>query len=108
VNKRKTTRRDFTKTVATLAVAPLTVAAAESTAAADQPAQTPPPRDPLTVAADALTEIVRARHGRHLTDEQIRRVRQSIQNNLRSAERLRRFPLNNSDEPAFLFSADVP
>jgi hypothetical protein len=99
MDKRKPTRRDFARTVAGLAAAPL--ATQEAPAAADPP-------EPVAAAAEVLTEIVRRRHGTHLTDEQLRRVRQGIERGLHAAEMLRRFPLRNSDEPAFQFSADVP
>jgi hypothetical protein len=105
MSKPKTTRRQFAKTVAALAAAPLVLDARPAKAA--QPAPAAPAREPIAAAADALTEIVRVRHGTHLTEEQLRRVRQSIQSSLRSVERLRRFPLRNSDEPAFVFSADI-
>jgi hypothetical protein len=89
------TRRQFARTLAALAATPLL---AESAAAAD------PPR----TAADALAEVVRLRHGKHLTDEQMKQVLRSIQTDLRLGDILRRTKLTNGDEPAFAFTADVP
>ena len=47
-------------------------------------------------------------HGKHLTENQLKRLRRRIEANMASAERLKKFRLKNSDEPAFLFSAEVP
>jgi hypothetical protein len=43
-----------------------------------------------------------------MNEEQMRRAGQRVAGNQRAAERLARFPLQNGDEPAFLFGADVP
>jgi hypothetical protein len=87
-------RRQFGRAVAALAAAPLTM---PRVAAAD------PPR----TAADAMSEVIRLRHGKHLSDEQLKQVERGIQLSLRQGETLKRFPLKNSDEPAFAFTADV-
>jgi hypothetical protein len=58
--------------------------------------------------AEALTEIVRARYGRHLSEEQLKEVEQTIRKDLLVAELLKRTKLLNSDEPAFVFRADLP
>jgi hypothetical protein len=88
------TRRQFHGTLAALAAAPA-VASADDAPAATSPAQ-------------ALTALLRSRHGRHLSAEQLQQVRQAVEVNLQVAARLNRVPLQNADEPALSFSADVP
>ncbi|HZT82051.1 MAG TPA: hypothetical protein VFA26_17625, partial [Gemmataceae bacterium] len=58
--------------------------------------------------ADALSEAVKLRYGKQLTEAQLKRVKQSIQRGQATAGILRRTRLANGDEPAFVFSADVP
>jgi hypothetical protein len=97
-------RRDFATALALAALAPAGASAAGPKAA-------PPPEketDPLAAAARALADLVRARHGKHLSDEQLKRVRASIHGHLASGRRMRRVKLANGDEPAFTFSAEVP
>lgn len=93
-------RREFTRDLALLAAAPLVVPAASA------PAQPSP--DPLLAVATALTEVVKARHGKHLTEEQLHSVGQSVLRLQASAERMKRTPLRNSDEPSVIFQADLP
>jgi hypothetical protein len=62
----------------------------------------------LPAAADALTALVRARYGRHLTEAQLRSVRRRVLGHLASADHLRSVKLTNADEPDFTFSAEVP
>jgi hypothetical protein len=95
----RSTRREFNRHVAALAVG---TAGAGVAPAGDAPAARP------ASAGEALAEIVRLRYGRHLSEEQLRRVRQAIAGNLRAADRLYQVALQNGDEPAFAFSAEVP
>ncbi len=95
-------RRDFAKAVALLAAAPL-AAVAEPAAAQDKPP--PKPEGPAGMA-QALTEVVRLRYGKHLSDEQLQAVQRGLTGSLASAERLAKVPLKNGDEPAFTFSPD--
>jgi hypothetical protein len=104
VSRPKSTRREFNKSLALAAAAPLAVCAA---AAADQPAGQPPPAEALAGTAQALTEVVRLRYGKHVTDVQLKRVRQQIERGLRGRNALRRPPLRNADEPDFVFFAEV-
>jgi len=99
------TRRDFGKVLALLALTPL--AAATPAAQAEQ--QQPPAAkdDKALTPAQALTEVVKNRHGKNLTDEQLQSVQRSITNLLAVADRLKKFPLTNGDEPAFVFSPDA-
>ena len=96
-------RREFHKTIGLLAAGSLGLASLEAGAA--QPAGDGNPR---TVAAAALMDIIRARYGKFLGEDQLKRVRQKVLGNVSTAESLRRVPLHNSDEPAFIFRADLP
>ena len=91
-------RRQFTKSIALLAAAPL--AGSLQPAVAQEKADPPAP-------AQALTDVVRSRYGKHLTEEQLKAVQRGIERNLRNADTLRKTNLKNSDEPDFVFSADV-
>jgi hypothetical protein len=99
------TRREFAKALALAAAAPLV--ASPNTARADDPTPPAKPPGPLA-AAEALTELARLQHGKHLTDEQLKAVQRSILGGVFAAERMNKVPLKNSDEPAFVFSADLP
>ncbi len=89
------TRRDFARAASALAAA----AGLAAPARAAQP--------PATSDAQALYDLIRARHGKHLDATQLQDVRADIEGNLRRAEALRKFPVGQAD-PAFVFSADVP
>jgi hypothetical protein len=111
MSKRQSTRREFNKKMgllvaAPLVAAPLAASQAPPASAAQQP-DPPRPEEVIPASARALTEIVRLRHGKHLTEEQLQRIRQRIQGNLFAGTVLRRFPLRNADEPDFVFSADI-
>jgi hypothetical protein len=99
-------RREFAKALAAMATAPLFSRA--ELLAPHQPAQATgqAPEQP-TPAAEALAEVVRIRYGDNLNQDQMKQIKQSIDRTLRSADRLKQFKLRNSDEPAFVFSADV-
>jgi len=85
------TRRDFAAGLALLAVAPLAPAADDK------------PVDPTVATADALLAIVKARYGKHLTEEQLTAVRNGLLGGTFRAAQLYKTPLKNSDEPAFVF-----
>jgi hypothetical protein len=55
-----------------------------------------------------LAKIVHQRHGQYLTEAQMRQITQRIDNNLRAADRMKRIPVQNGEEPAFEFHADIP
>ena len=99
----KSTRREFTQKLALLAATPLLVRG-EPAHAADEP----PSPAPIAAAAAALTEAARVRFGEKLAEEHIKKVTASIQGGLFSAHALKRAKLTNSDEPAFVFRADLP
>jgi hypothetical protein len=86
-------RREFAAAAALLGVAGLAEA---------QPG-TPRP-DP----AEAMVAMIRARFGKHLSDEQVEALKRRLTGLELTAERMKRVQLTNADEPAFIFSADVP
>lgn len=94
------TRRGFT--LGLLAGAPLT-----SLVAAAVPANADEPADPLVARSEALSRIVRTRYGKFLTPEQLIEVEKAIVRKQRHADVMREVRLKNSDEPAFMFRADV-
>ena len=99
MGKRKepgTTRRGFAKAVLLAAATPLVAEAGQE--------RTEPAADP----AKALAEIVRARYGKHLSEEQLKDIEKSIGRGQRAAEFLKRTALQNGDEPSFVFRADLP
>ena len=67
-----------------------------------QAPQGPPKPSPL---AEAYAEAARLRFGEHLSAEQLEAVKRDLEGNVRTADRLRSFKLQNSDEPDFVFSA---
>lgn len=93
----RSTRREFT--LGLLAGLPLVASVAQVPAAE--------PADPLVESTTALSAIVRARYGKFLTPEQLLQVDKAIARKQRSAELMRQVKLKNSDEPAFVFRADV-
>lgn len=102
------TRRRFTKTAAALAVAPLlSMAACRGRRAPDPPGGGGGGGGPSSKKTgregeevDALTELVRARHGARLDPKQVEAVRASIRSNVRAAEELRDHSLPMSAGPA--------
>ena len=106
-------RRNFAKTVATTLLAAPVVASfaqAQTSNRAPEP-RTPPsaqpspsPQKPSPVA-EAYAEVARARFGDHLSAEELEKVKKDLEGNVRVADRLRTFKLQNGDEPDFVFSA---
>jgi hypothetical protein len=85
-------RREFTLALAALAATQLTPEQVRAQGL-----------DPLAVAADALTDMVRSRHGKELTPLQVAAIKQSIYRKQYGAELLKKVKLQNGDEPAFVF-----
>lgn len=114
--KLSSTRREFAKSLAIIAAAPIVsvpivsapvVSSAAAPAPMPAPQQTPPAEQPSPVA-EALTEVVKLRHGKHLNEDQLNLVKRSIDRSQRNAERMKQFKLTNGDEPSFAFTADLP
>ena len=115
---RRDSRRRFTKELAAACLAAPTLAAAAANAQTPPKAAEPkaPPNPQPTPAqpqgppkpsplAEAYTEAARLRFGQHLSAEQLEAVKRDMEGNVRTAERLRAFKLQNGDEPDFVFSA---
>jgi len=100
-------RREFAKSLAILAAAPVASRAAESGVTPPSPPQQTPPADQPSPVAESLTEVVKLRHGKNLSEEQLNLIKRSIDRSQRNADRMRQFKLVNSDEPAFAFTADI-
>lgn len=86
-----TSRRRFIQTAALT-----TMTAAVPAAAQDQPR-------PARGQPEVLAEIVRLRFGPHLTEAQLKSIQQRLGRTLATSETLKRTPLTNADEPAFVF-----
>jgi hypothetical protein len=99
--RRQTTRRDFGKQAALLATPLLAGAVSSQATDKEDENRAPPP-------AQALTDFLRSRFQKHLSEEQWKALQRKIEGGLRSAEQLRKFPLKNSDEPAGAFHAGRP
>ena len=98
-------RREFAKSLAVIATGTIVSRGGEATTAS--PLQQTPPADQPSPVAESLTEVVRLRHGKHLSHEQLNLVKRSIDRSQRNADRMKQFKLVNSDEPAFAFTADI-
>ena len=103
-------RRQFAKTMAlALVLAPLASALANAqtpvpTTAMPQPSPSPSPQPPSPIA-EAYAEVARARFSQHVTPEQMLKIKEDLEGNVRAADRLRKLKLDNGDEPDFVFSA---
>jgi hypothetical protein len=99
----RTTRREFAKSLALVAAAPL-IGAPEANGGEDEKSS----KDKLPDGvSEALTQIVRSRYGKYLTEEQVKEVKKSLEGRQRTAETMKKVKLANGDEPAFIFFADV-
>lgn len=110
----KTSRRAFARTLAAAAAAPALLPAAAlgqaaapaAPSAAPTPTPVPTPEAPSSVA-EALTEVVRIRWGKHLTGEQLGQIAKAIDGRLRSAEAMKKVTLGNADEPDVVYFASA-
>lgn len=108
----RTSRRQFTKAIAsTVVAAPLVSSLAQAQTpkpkeaiAPPNPQASPTPQKPSPVA-EAYAEVARARFGDYIKPEQWEQVKKDLAGNVRSADRLRNVKLKNEDEPDFVFSA---
>ena len=109
---RRTSRRGFTKAVATtLVAAPLAsrLAQAQKASGTKEPPAPPNPQaatqkpSPL---AEAYAEVARVRFGERLSPEEFEQVKKDLEANVQAAERLRAAKLKNEDEPDFIFGVD--
>jgi hypothetical protein len=113
----RTSRRQFTKSIAaTMLAAPLIAATktgAQTPPAATKQAPAPPNPQPTPAAqqnppsplTEAYAEVGRLRFGEKLSADELARMKRDIEGNVRTAERLRASKLENADEPDFIFIA---
>ena len=73
-------------------------------ALAQEPAR--PEADDPAILAQALFDFAKNRFGQHLTEEELKLMAPRLLRNLGNAHFLSRVPLENGDEPDFVFSAD--
>ena len=109
-------RRLFAKSLALAAAAPAFAGAATALgqtpptpppASAPTPTPVPTPEAPSSVA-EALTEVVRIRWGKHLSGEQLGEIAMALDARLRGAEAMKKVALTNADEPDVVFFAETP
>ena len=100
-------RRTF---LASLAAAPMLPAALLQVAPnpPSPPSPSPSPSDEPGPMALALAEAARHRFGAHYGPGDHAEVAKAIHGNLQAADRLRKVPLANSDEPVTTFAARPP
>ena len=80
-------------------------ATAPSPAPSPTPTPVPTPAAPTSVA-EALTEGVRIRWGKHLSGEQLGEIAKTTDGRLRGAEAMKKVALTNADEPDTIFAAE--
>ncbi|MCI0486327.1 MAG: hypothetical protein L0229_06975 [Blastocatellia bacterium] len=105
-------RRRFAKSLAVMAATPILSHAAEARAhessSLDRAASQTQAPQKYPPAVEAMGEAVRYRYGKYLDESQLDEVKRRIDRNLRFADMLKQVELKNGDEPAFIFSADLP
>ncbi len=97
------TRRDFAQQLA-FGLGLGTASAATAVSAQEPEKKDPPPRPP-TPAELILTGIVQQYPSEHYNAEVIEGIFGDIRSDLARGRELSKFPLQNSDEPAFVFAA---
>ena len=106
------TRREFAKAAVAAVAVPVLAPLAACTAspeAAPAPAPAAPPTTPPAAqqppdpVAQALGEAIRAQYGSRMTAQEMESVQRSIAGTLRTAQRLREFPLPIATEPSFVY-----
>src|SRR5687768_7254028 len=101
--KKSASRRQFLKAAAVggaAVVAAQTVGAEPLSATA---AAGPKPEPLINRMSRTLGELVQQKFATHELGGQMREIEQDIVSNLQSAQALARLPLQNSDEPDFIF-----
>ena len=110
----QSSRRQFALTIAaTLVAAPLASSLTRAqtpgpSTGMPQPSPSPTPSptpQPPSPIAEAYTEVARARFGELVTPEQMLKIKEDLEGNVRVADRLHKYKLENGDEPDFVFSA---
>ena len=98
-------RRDFARTIAA-ATAATAATSLEPASADDKPSKPKDPPEPPPPAA-LLLETIRQRYPDKRLDDQevLQGIYSELRGDLSRSRRLSSFPLKNSDEPGFIFSA---
>jgi hypothetical protein len=91
------TRREFVTALGVLAASTAGPALAQEAKAPDAKAY-----------ADALDIVIRYRFGKHLNDEQLKRVYASALRGRASADAMKKIELTNGEDPIAAFRADLP
>lgn len=98
-------RRDFAKQLATVAViAPLAGALPAHAQAAPEGVEKPPGSSDIRFA-EAQTDMLRARYGEHLTPDDVRQIEKDLDSLGNYMNRMREYELHNWDEPDTIFFA---
>jgi hypothetical protein len=71
-----------------------------ATASADEPEK------PAITPEQATEALIRQRFGKHLTEDQMKKLTRRVLSLRFSSDALKRVPLTNADEPAVIFQAD--
>lgn len=98
-------RRDFARQLFGAAVAALTLGRrARAQQRPSRPENSSAPPEPLSPEMEAKFEAIVSRYGSRLSDEQKRMIREELRQMQHGLEELRRFPLENADDPAEVFA----
>lgn len=99
-------RREFTKTLALGAsLVPGLTWKEALPAEKSEKADAPPAEEPRSLADLVLEQLGRRHPDDRLTEAVLGNIRSDIEDDLARSRTLRRFPLKNGDEPAFVFAA---
>lgn len=82
------------------------LAAASATAGIAATAGADEPEKPAITPEQATEVLIRQRYGKHLTDEQVKKLTRRVLGLRFNTDTLKRVPLTNADEPAVIFQAD--
>ena len=111
---KRASRRSFTKNMATMLVAAPLAASLAQAQTPTKPKEPPAPPNPqpspnkppdLTPLGAAYLEVARERFGKYATPEELVKMRNDLEGNVTTADRLRKAKLQNGDEPDFIFKA---
>jgi hypothetical protein len=64
------------------------------------------PEKPAITPEQATEALIRQRFGKHLTEDQVKKLTRRVLSLRFNSEALKRVPLTNADEPAVIFQAD--
>jgi hypothetical protein len=103
-------RRSFVKFIPAIGVTGLLAANLPLTTTAQTPTPSPSPSPSPTPAkpsplAETYAEVAKQRFGAHVEPPQWDQIKRDLEGNVRAADRLRGFKLQNGDEPDFTFTA---